>query len=167
MNNGCVKSTLTKGFRLTKLPPLLGVTQSAFMKSCEHLAYLREVERKRFRQMLGGRLGKRQERGGIILTRQNASCATRQPGALGLLATRTRCSENAANKRRIGRAEQPLNGSCCIRLQNGRRLSNTSMRETDTHANGAESGITDQTSYMPTISSHGQRTPNYETIRTT
>jgi len=167
MKNGCVKSTLTKGFRLTKSLQLLAAIQSECMKSYEHLEYQQEAVQKQYRQMLGGRLGKRQEQDGIILTRRNANCATRRPGALVLLATRILCLGNAANKRQIGRAEQHPNGSCCIRLPNGRRLSNTSMRETDTHASGAESGITDQTSYMPTISVHGQNTLNYETIRAT
>ena len=167
MKNGCAKSTLMKVFQLIKLPPLLCAIRSASMKSYALLEYQQEAARKHYRQMLGGRLGKRQEQDGSILTRLNASCATRQPGALGLLATRTRCSENAESRRQIGRAEQHPNGSCCIRLPNGRRLSNTSMRETDTHASGAESGIKDQTSYMPTMSDHGQNTLNYETIRAT
>ena len=167
MKNGCVKSTLTKVFRLTKSLQSLAAIQSECMKSYVHLEYQQEAVRKQYRQMLGGRLGKRQEQDGAIPTRRNANCATRQPGVLVLLAKRIRCSENAENKRQIGRVEQHLNGSCFIRLLNGSRLSNTSMRETDTHASDAESGITDRTSYMPTISSHGQKTLNYETIRTT
>jgi len=167
MKNGCARSTWTKGFRLTKLLQLLGVIQSEFMKSYAHSEYQQEAVRRQYRQMLGGRLGNRQEQDGAILTRRNARYATRQPDELVCLATRIRCSENAENKRQIGRAEQHLNGSCCIQLPNGRRLSNTSMREMDTNANGAESGITDRTNYMPTISSHGQNTMNYEPIRTT
>lgn len=167
MKNGCAKSTSMKGFQLIKLLPLLGATQSAFMKNSETSEYRREAERKLYKQTHGGHLGKLQEQDGSILTRLNASCATRQPGALVLLETRTRCSESEVNKRPTGRAEQHLNGSCCTRLQNGKRLSNTSMREIDTHVGGAGLGITDQTSYMPTTSNHGQSTMIYEPIRTT
>jgi len=160
MKNGFAKSTSMKVFQLTKLPPLLNVIRSASMKNSETLEYRLEAAQKRFKQTHGGHLGRLQEQDGSILTRQNASCAIRQPDAPGLLETRTRCLENAANKLQTGRGAQRQSDKRCIQLQNGRRLSNTSMREMDTHARGAESGITDQTSYMPTTSNHGQNTKN-------
>lgn len=167
MKNGCAKSTSMKAFQPIKLPPLLGATQSASMKNSETSEYRQEAAQIRFKQTLGGLLESLQEQDGSILPRRNASCATKQLGAPGLLAKRIRCLAREASKRRIGRVGQRRSDRRCIQPQSGKHLSNTSMRETNTHVRGAEAGITDQTSYMPTTLNHGQNIKNYEPIQTT
>ena len=167
MKGGCAKSILRRDFRPIKLQPLLGATRNAFMKSSETSEYQQEAAQRRFKQTHGGQSGKNLGQDGSILIARNENCATRQLDVRGFLVRKTRCTESAVRKRRTGRAAQPQNVRLCIPLQNGRRLSNTSMRETDTHVNGAELGITDQTSYTHTTSNHGQNTGNYDPIRTT